>query len=240
MNLNIALYISKIKFLSHHTNRFRRSRYIFIIFFSFIFLTASISFTDGYLNKVSSEYGDYAKRRLVKWLDLMEKNKDISEIDKLNKVNIFFNFLQYKTDRRHWGVKDYWATPLEFLVSGSGDCEDFSIAKYFTLLELGVDDEKLLITYVKYKEHGGYEQAHMVLTYYEFPSSVPLVLDNINGEILSASKRSDLRPIYSFNGSGLWKSKQLSKGKKLGNADELDLWSEMKQRMELGEIGKFR
>ena len=213
--------------------------HICLIFFALFFLTAAISFTDTYLNKVESRYGDYAKRRLVSWLSLMDGNTKIPEIEKLEKVNTFFNLLQYRTDLNHWGVKDYWATPLELLVSGAGECEDFSIAKYFTLLELGVDDEKLLITYVKYNGEG-YDQAHMVLTYYETPTSIPLILDNINGEILSGDKRQDLKPIYSFNGSGLWKSKQLSKGKKLGNAEELDLWSDMKDRMESGEIGNFK
>lgn len=223
----------------HKNKLIHKCFYFFLALFSFAFLTASISFTDTYLNKIESKYGDYAKKRLVSWLALMDDNKKLSEKKKLEKVNNFFNLLQYKTDQNHWGVKDYWATPLELLVSGAGDCEDFSIAKYFTLIELGVDDEKLLITYVKY-DGGGYDQAHMVLTYYESPSSVPLILDNINGEILSGDKRQDLKPIYSFNGSGLWKSKQLSKGKKLGNAEELDLWAKMKDRMESGEIGKFK
>mgnify|MGYP003626215336 CR=1 FL=1 len=213
--------------------------YFFFALFSLAFLSASISFTDTYLNKIESKYGDYAKRRLLAWVALMDDNTKIPVKEKLEKVNIFFNLLQYKTDLQHWGAKDYWATPLEFLVSGAGDCEDFSIAKYFTLLELGVDDEKLLITYVKYNGEG-YDQAHMVLTYYESPSSIPLILDNINGEILPGDKRQDLKPIYSFNGSGLWKSKQLSKGEKLGHAEELDLWAEMKKRMESGEIGKFK
>lgn len=237
--MNITSFVSIIKYLLDNIEFPQRPRYFFLILIAVIFLTSFASFSDKYLDKIESQYGDYAKKRLIKWHELMDENKEIAERDKLEKVNIFFNLLQYQTDLVHWGVKDYWATPLEFLVSGAGDCEDFSIAKYFTLLELGVDDEKLLITYVKYIEYGGYEQAHMVLTYYESPSSVPLVLDNINGEILAADKRSDLRPIYSFNGLGLWKSKQLSKGKKLGNADELDLWSEMKKRIESGDIGKF-
>lgn len=31
-----------------------------------------------------------------------------------------------------------WKTPKEFLIDGEGVCEDFAIAKYFTLLELGI------------------------------------------------------------------------------------------------------
>lgn len=217
-------------------------RRLLLVILSILFLTGSgsVVLTDAFLNKVEKKYGDYAKKRLVSWMKLMNENKKLPEHEKLKIVNNFFNLLEYQTDYDHWGVKDYWATPLEFLVSGAGDCEDFSIAKYFTLLELGVEDEKLLITYAKYTGEVGYEQAHMVLTYYETPTSIPSVLDNINGEILSADKRRDLRPIYSFNGAGLWRSKQLSKGEKLGKASELDMWSDMKKRMESGEIGDFK
>lgn len=211
----------------------------FILPISFLFLVSAIEFSESILNDIEKKYGDYAKKRVVSWEKLMKENQNISEAEKLEKVNKFFNLLEYLSDKAHWNVEDYWATPLEFLVSGAGDCEDFSIAKYFTLRELGVDDEKLLITYVKYTEYGGYEQAHMVLTYYETPTSIPLVLDNIRKEILSADKRADLRPIYSFNGSGLWRSKELSKGKKLGTADDVNMWADMQERMKSGKIGKF-
>lgn len=204
-----------------------------------LFLVSAISFSENFLDDIEKKYGAYAKRRLSSWMSLMAENKSLSELEKLEKVNQYFNMLTYRTDLAHWGMKDYWATPLEFIVSGAGDCEDFSIAKYFTLLELGVDDSKLLITYTKYKEYGGYEQAHMVLTYYETPTSIPLVLDNINKKILAADQRTDLKPIYSFNGSGLWRSKQLSKGKKLGEAEDHNMWAAMQKRMQAGEIGKF-
>lgn len=206
---------------------------------SLLFLISAIEFSESLLNEIGKKYGDYAKRRVVSWEKMMKENNDIPESEKLQKVNQFFNLLEYRSDQRLWGVSDYWATPLEFLVAGAGDCEDFSIAKYFTLRELGVDDNKLLITYVKYTEQSGYEQAHMVLTYYATPESIPLVLDNINKEILSADVRNDLRPIYSFNGSGLWRSKELSKGKKLGKADDVNMWSEMQNRLQTGKIGKF-
>ena len=114
-----------------------------------------------------------------------------------------------------WGVKDYWATPLEFLSRGAGDCEDYSIAKYFTLKELGVSEKKMRITYVKALK---LRQAHMVLTYFETPRSVPLVLDNLIPTIKPATQRKDLLPVYSFNGSGLWLAKSRGSGKKVGSS----------------------
>ena len=44
---------------------------------------------------------------------------------------------------------DYWETPVEALWKGAGDCEDYAIAKYFSLRHLGVSSDKLRITYVK-------------------------------------------------------------------------------------------
>jgi len=134
------------------------------------------------------------------------------EKEKLEIVNNHFNIMRFLSDARLWRKEDYWATPLEFLVAGAGDCEDFSIAKYFTLLELNVPQEKLLITYVKAIH---FNQAHMVLTYYEKPTSIPVVLDNLIGEIKPATKRKDLIPVYSFNGKGLGQAKQRGKGRKL-------------------------
>ena len=125
--------------------------------------------------------------------------------DQLLGVNAFFDeHIQYATDDIVFKEKDYWATPLEMLSIGGGDCEDYSIAKYFTLKELGVDEDKLRITYVKAKE---LNQAHMVLTYFKTKRSVPLVLDNLITEIKPASQRNDLTPVYSFNGTGLWLAK---------------------------------
>jgi len=118
---------------------------------------------------------------------------------------------------------------VEMLSTNGGDCEDFSIAKYFTLLELGVPDERLRITYVKALE---LNQAHMVLAYYETPESEPLILDNLINKIRSASQRSDLLPVYSFNGNNLWMSKERGQGRAIvGGSQRINLWRDLNIRM---------
>ncbi len=114
------------------------------------------------------------------------------------------------------------------LSSNGGDCEDFSLAKYFTLRALGVADKKLNLTYVKALN---LNQAHMVLTYYPSPGAEPLILDNLIQEIRPASRRQDLLPVYSFNGSGLWVAKNRSRGKKVGSSDRLKKWKNILQRL---------
>lgn len=114
----------------------------------------------------------------------------------------FFNDrLLFRDDRVIWNQGDYWASPIEALRKGAADCEDYAIAKYLTLRQLGVASEKLRITYVKALR---LNQAHMVLTYYPTPTAIPLVLDNLTGKIQPATQRTDLLPVYSFNGEGLW------------------------------------
>jgi predicted transglutaminase-like cysteine proteinase len=115
--------------------------------------------------------------------------------------------MAFDDDYSVWGQSDYWATPLEMIGQGRGDCEDFAIAKYFSLLNLGVPVSKLRLVYVRAMLNGldgPVQQAHMVLAYYATPNADPLVLDNLLPEIRPASQRTDLVPIFSFNSSGLW------------------------------------
>ncbi|MDD3325121.1 MAG: transglutaminase-like cysteine peptidase [Sulfurospirillaceae bacterium] len=166
-------------------------------------------FTQIIIDKVRFQYGDYAKRRLEALNTLMVSMVSLNTLEKLEKVNSFFNQMQFVPDIKLWGQNDYWATRIEFIGKGAGDCEDFVIAKYFTLKQLGIPSEKLFFTYVKAIK---LQQAHMVLTYYETPTSVPLVLDNINTKILPATQRNDLAPVYSFNGDALYLAKQQGLG----------------------------
>lgn len=168
------------------------------------------------------------KQRIDDWQRLLASQVGASEAEQLKEVNRFFNAkLRFTDDLALWNQVDYWATPVEALRRGAGDCEDYAIAKYISLRHLGVPAEKLRITYVKALR---LNQAHMVLTYYEKPDSVPLVLDNLIGSILPASQRSDLLPVYAFNGEGLWLSNQ-GGGKKVGDAKRLSRWQDLLKKM---------
>ena len=126
------------------------------------------------------------------------------ERERLTAINTFFNTrVAFRDDIETWGQIDYWATPLELLDKGAGDCEDYAIAKYMSLLSAGVPQARLRLVYVR-AQFQGRPQAHMVLAYYAQPESEPLILDNINPEIRPASLRPDLTPVFSFNGEGLW------------------------------------
>jgi len=129
------------------------------------------------------------------------------ETAKLAAINQFFNRrIVFASDAEVWGQTDYWASPLEMMAKGRGDCEDYVIGKYFSLLAAGVPTGHLRLVYVRATigGPGGEVLAHMVLAYYPSPGAEPLILDNLVGEIRPASRRTDLEPVFSFNGEGLW------------------------------------
>jgi predicted transglutaminase-like cysteine proteinase len=126
---------------------------------------------------------------------------------KIKAVNDFYNQrLAYMEDIDDWGQADYWASPLESLGKGAGDCEDYAIGKYFTLTSLGVPSARLRMVYVRASIAGAPNGfvAHMVLAYYPTPDAEPLVLDNLQPAIRPAGERPDLSPVFSFNAEGLW------------------------------------
>ncbi|EHJ92383.1 hypothetical protein KUC_2331 [Vreelandella boliviensis LC1] len=155
---------------------------------------------------MQQQYGQAGLAILEEWFALLQQlqNQDIQT--KLRGVNDFFNrHIRWVDDIQVWGEEDFWATPLEAMGKGQGDCEDYSIAKYITLKQLGVTSQYLRMIYVRARiGRSQITQAHMVLGYYSTPDAQPLVLDNIVPSITPASQRTDLDPLFSFNSDGLW------------------------------------
>lgn len=209
---------------------------ISVIWIAFLLLIVSVipgfagnSFviSERTLRRAEDQYGASARKRLLAWQDLI-RTQGGNDLLKLEKVNRFFNRIPFVSDITHWGKEDYWATPTEFLASNGGDCEDFAIAKYFTLISLGVAENQLTLTYVTALR---LSQSHLVLIYYPGPGLEPLVLDSLVDAIERASRRTDLLPIYSFNASSIWAAKQRGKGDMIGNARRVKPWRELLAKM---------
>lgn len=185
------------------------------------------------LSLAEQRYGSTGAEVVSRWLNILEQSSSLSEHEKLLRVNDFFNRqITFKDDLSIWNTNDYWATPLETMGRGQGDCEDFSIAKYISLIKLGVPMEKLRLTYVKADMGMQRSQAHMILAYYTAPDEEPLILDNLSTEIRAASERSDLKPVFSFNSAGLWVGKA-AKPKVLHPETRLSRWRDVLNRMQL-------
>jgi predicted transglutaminase-like cysteine proteinase len=207
-----------------------------VLWIAFLLLTVSVipgfagdSFviSERTLRRAEDQYGSSARKRLLAWQDLM-RTEGANDLIKLEQANRFFNRIPFVSDITHWGKEDYWATPTEFLASNGGDCEDFAIAKYFTLIGLGVAEKQLTLTYVTALR---LNQSHLVLIYYPGPGLEPLVLDSLVDAIEPSSRRTDLLPIYSFNASGLWAAKQRGKGDMIGDARRVRPWRELLAKM---------
>ncbi|HLZ19508.1 MAG TPA: transglutaminase-like cysteine peptidase [Smithellaceae bacterium] len=206
----------------------------FLLIMLAVFLQADIAFSDetfhidqSTLKQATDKWGKEAQSRLLAWENLIRSDQNNSDREKLEKVNAFINKIPYGEDISIWGVADYWATPVEFLGRGAGDCEDYAIAKYFTLRTMGIPDQKLRVTYVKAMQ---LDRTHMVLTYANKPGDEPLVLDNLDKSIKPASERHDLIPIFSFNGTELWMAQQRGQGEST-DSSRLKPWRNLLKRM---------
>ncbi|HWV13782.1 MAG TPA: transglutaminase-like cysteine peptidase [Cellvibrio sp.] len=155
------------------------------------------------------------------------------EKKQIKSVNDFFNkHIRFVDDIYHWKQNDYWATPLETLGTGSGDCEDYTIAKYISLIQLGIPIERLRLIYVKAQIGGASSrvfQAHMVLGYYPQANAIPLILDSLISDIESADRRRDLHPVFSFNSEGLWVGNQAQP--QIDPTARLSRWRDVLTRM---------
>lgn len=181
--------------------------------------------------EVKTRFGDDKALDVKALEEKLSQLNNLSVSAQLDGVNRFFDeHIQYATDDIVFKQKDYWATPAELFGHSRGDCEDYAIAKYIALLHLGIDSTKLRLIYVKAKiGRSRITQAHMVLGYYETPSSDPLVLDSLVSEILPGSQRTDLMPVFSFNDAGIWspgKTKPVST-----STSRLSRWRNVIERM---------
>ncbi|MCX7141516.1 MAG: transglutaminase-like cysteine peptidase [Proteobacteria bacterium] len=195
----------------------------------------SRSITKGLVEHYAARFGSASRTRLTGWQEFVRahpaerRQTQGSEVELLSSVNNYVNRIPFLSDMQHWGVEDYWATPAEALASNGADCEDFSIAKYFTLKELGVPIERLRITYVKAVR---LNQAHMVLAYYPVPNAVPLILDNLEEKVRPANERTDLIPVYSFNDEDVLLTRPGQRAANAGSSLQIRLWRALLDKLE--------
>lgn len=192
---------------------------------------AAVDF-DRMQNVLTQRFGTPAASSFQEWQKLLQDSNGQPVQAKIRRVNDFFNRrVKFVDDPAIWSQSDYWATPMETLGKGAGDCEDFAIAKYFTLLVLGVPNETLRLVYVQARlggVHSTITQAHMVLAFYPAAEAEPLILDNLINDLQPASRRPDLQPVFSFNSVGIWQGASGARG--AGGPASLSRWEELLKR----------
>jgi predicted transglutaminase-like cysteine proteinase len=193
--------------------------------------THSAANFDKLLSTLTQRWGNAPVPKFQAWRALVASVAGAQDPERLKKINDFFNRqMQFGNDPDVWGEPDYWATPMESIGKGAGDCEDFVIAKYFSLLEAGVSSEKLRLIYVRVRQEGAPLQAHMVLGYYPQPEAEPLVLDNLIGDIRAAGRRSDLVPVFSFNKDGVYSGVSAKDSGPAAGVGRLSRWEDLLKR----------
>jgi len=211
---------------------FQGSIFLKILFlllpFSFLFASSYPSFTTKELDFIKIELGEIAKNRAYDYDSTIKSLKNIPKQKQLIKVNFYLNQLLPQVDMLNQKTIDHWETPKEFLKCGYGDCEDYAIIKYFTLIKLGFEKKKLFMTSVYEKYTGSY---HMVLSYFESDGKPPLILDNLSFRILDLKKREDLKVDKFINNSGTYKISKYNKLIKIDEAPKkfLDLLKKVKK-----------
>jgi len=201
--------------------------FIFILFFAMSPLYSKDIYTldKEIIAQTKIDYGEKAVNKLLALVALLNSLSEKTQEQQLKAINDFFNTITFEPDIKVWHKKDYWASRKEFIDKESGDCEDYVIAKYFSLRQLGFNADTLFLTYVKAIK---YKQSHMVLTYFATKDAVPLVLDNIVQHILPSSKRTDLRPLFSFNGEKIYMAKRRGLGKEIPQGKiNLTKWTDL-------------
>ena len=175
----------------------------FLLLLVSVVLHASVypSFTYKEAIKIEENSGKEAVSRIFEYNEIIHSYKKDASLERLKKINTYLNKLTYKDDILNNKQSDYWATPKEFLTSGTGDCEDYAIIKYFTLVRLGFNPDNLYITIVYAARLKNY---HMVLSYFIKDGEAPLILDNINNKILNLTKRNDLKIKAFLNTNGVY------------------------------------
>jgi predicted transglutaminase-like cysteine proteinase len=142
--------------------------------------------------------GDCPSRGAAAWQAMIRDQAGRGRRDQLDSVNRFLNGWRYKEDAANYGRRDYWATPLEFFLR-SGDCEDYAIAKYVTLRELGFTAEELRLVVVQDVVR---DLAHAVLAVYL--DDRIYILDNLARTVLPQEETTQYVPYYSINETTRW------------------------------------
>lgn len=136
------------------------------------------------------------------WLQFLDGLRGLSKWQQLVAVNEYMNMRTYISDEKNWRTQDHWATPGEFLAR-SGDCEDFAIAKFFSLKHLGWTDDELRVAAVK---DGKLGVGHAVLVAYS--GGKTWLLDNQLSDVTDLNMVRHYEPVYSINESHWWLHKK--------------------------------
>ena len=202
-------------------------RSIAIVLYGLLGLAVSAIASDISSSVPRTDHTPQARQKIAEWQQLVVHLRSQSDLERLEQTNRFFNKLTFVNDDKLWQREDYWASPTEMLSAGAGDCEDYAIAKFFSLKLAGIDESRLRLAYVRSLT---LNQAHMVLLVIPEHGGTALVLDNLITDILPVSERDDLMPVYAFNSEDLWLLDRNFAERWVAAASRLGAWRAFRDR----------
>jgi predicted transglutaminase-like cysteine proteinase len=119
--------------------------------------------------------------------------RKVHRLQQLRLVNSYYNNKPYEDDAKLFGVEDRWQYAEEFVRRG-GDCEDFVVAKYRTLVAAGFPERDLRIVLL---EDRVTRTDHAVLAAKVGPHLY--ILDNQRVQMKPDTYVTTYRPLYAFN-----------------------------------------
>jgi predicted transglutaminase-like cysteine proteinase len=130
-----------------------------------------------------------AAQRLLSIVELGRKREGRARLGWINRaINVS---IRPMSDWAQYGYAQFWATPLQTLSSGAGDCKDYAIVKYAALRELGVAPSDLRLVIVR----DNLRQAeHEVLAVRD--EQKWLILDNLTMAMLDAEQIRHYYPLF--------------------------------------------
>lgn len=169
--------------------------------------TAPFTKLTDMFNRFEREFHSQKDKQVIdNWRRELEPLKNLSLEQKAARVNKIMNDISYSPDSKTWGKSDYWATPIEFMERGAGDCEDYAISKYASLRALGVPEDRMRIVIL---QDTAKNMPHAILAVYA--DSGVMILDNQAKTVKYDTEINNYKPIYSINRQGWWLHKASGK-----------------------------
>jgi predicted transglutaminase-like cysteine proteinase len=127
-------------------------------------------------------------------------SRSVDDASRVEAVNRWVNStIAFGDDRDIYGRADYWAPASETFRRGTGDCEDFAIAKMELLSALGISRSKMRLVVARDLVRNA-DHAILIVTL----SDRSVMLDNVTDRLLDARLPNDYRPIMSFSQNAKW------------------------------------
>jgi predicted transglutaminase-like cysteine proteinase len=86
----------------------------------------------------------------LRFLAIIDDARTLEGRARLGEINRAINLsIRPKSDLALYGVEDVWSSPLATFANGAGDCEDYAIAKFIALQNVGVSADDLRIVILR-------------------------------------------------------------------------------------------